>query len=154
MYNVFISYSTKDLHVVSKFKEMLSVPVIDVFIAEYSMKPGSKLDEEIIDAIRDCDLFILLWSRISKKSEWVSQEIGIATTEEKTILPIVLNKGLSLPGFIKNRKYLAAYENPEEAQYFLRKTVFDMAKKHQKKNGLIWLAIGAAFLWLISSGEE
>ncbi len=154
MYNVFISYSTKDLHVVSKFKEMLSVPVIDVFIAEYSMKPGSKLDEEIIDAIRDCDLFILLWSRNSKKSEWVSQEIGIATTEEKTILPIVLNKGLSLPGFIKNRKYLAAYENPEEAQYFLRKTVFDMAKKHQKKNGLIWLAIGAAFLWLISSGEE
>lgn len=154
MYKVFISYSTKDLHVVSKFKEMLSVPVIDVFISEYSLPPGSKLDEEIIDAIRDCDLFILLWSRNSRKSEWVSQEIGIATTEEKTILPIVLDIGLSLPGFIKNIKYLAAYEDPEKAQNFLRKTVFDMAKKHQKKNGLIWLAIGAAFLWLISSVEE
>lgn len=154
MYKVFISYSTKDLHVVSKFKEMLSVPVIDVFISEYSLPPGSKLDEEIIDAIRDCDLFILLWSRNSKKSEWVSQEVGIATAEEKTIIPVVLEKELSLPGFIKNIKYLAAYEDPEKAQNFLRKTVFDMAKKHQKNNGLLWLAIGAAFLWLISSGEE
>jgi len=81
MYNVFISYSTKDLHVVSKFKEMQSVPVIDIFIAEYSLPPGSILDEEIIDAIRDCDLFILFWSRNSKKSEWVSYNTGCLKSE-------------------------------------------------------------------------
>jgi len=50
----------------------------------------------------------------SKESEWVAQEIGMATSESKTIIPVVFKKQLELPAFIKNTKYLPAYEDPEE----------------------------------------
>jgi len=112
-YKVFISYATKDLLTVNHVKRLLSDVSIEVYVAEYSALPGTVLDEAIIRAIESCDLFILLWSRHSKTSEWVQQEIGIATHAKKTIMPIVLEPNLNLPGFIQKLKYLAAYKNPK-----------------------------------------
>jgi hypothetical protein len=43
-------------------------------------------------------------------SEWVNQEIGIAHGNHKPILPSVLEHGLSLPGFIKELRYVAAFQ--------------------------------------------
>ena len=59
-----------------------------------------------------------------------------------------------LPGFIKKLKYLPAYKNPVNQMTWLRTHVFDRARKKQQTDGLTWLGIGAAFLWLISRDDE
>jgi hypothetical protein len=152
-YKVFISYSTKDMKLVDHFKNLLYQPSIETFIAEYSIVPGKKLTPEIVQALKDCNLFVLLWSGNSKESEWVTQEIGIAVAEEKTILPVVLEANIELPGFIKDRKYLPIYKTPEESVQWLKQNIFDRAQEKQKKDGLVWLALGFAFFWLINQNK-
>jgi hypothetical protein len=153
-YKVFISYATKDLLIVNHVARLLKDASIEVYIAEYSALPGTDLDEDIIAAIESCDLFILLWSQNSKASEWVPQEIGIARHAKKTIIPVVLEANLNLPGFIKKLKYLPAYKNPVNQMTWLRTHVFEHARKKQQTDGLTWLGIGAAFIWLLSRDDE
>jgi len=148
-YKVFISYSTKDLATVQHLRSMLQNSAIEVFVAEYSVAPGQSLPAEIIAAIKACNPLILLWSENSKTSQWVPQEIGIAASEQKTIIPVVLQPDMSLPGFIQGRKYLAAHQNPEQAFAWLKANVFEQAQKQAQTDGLVWLGLGAAFLWLL-----
>lgn len=149
-YKVFISYSTNDFPLVEHVRRLLVNPEVEVFIAEYSVSAGAKLAEGITDAIKKCDLFVLLWSRNSESSEWVPQEIGIAHGNNKLILPIVLENRLQLPGFIKELKYLPAYRNPSESLIWLQRNIFSRAEEQQQTKGLALLGIGAAIVWLLS----
>ena len=149
-YRVFVSYSTNDFPAVERVRRILSSPAVEIFIAEYSVAPGTPLSKEILDAIRSCDQFILLWSKNSRGSEWVTQEIGIARGQEKPILPIVLEHGLQLPAFISDLKYLDASQNADEAYLWLQHNVFQKVQKQQQTNALIGLGIAAAFVWLIT----
>jgi hypothetical protein len=90
-YNVFISYSSKNLHIVDWARATLAQPgATEVFAAEYSVLPSQVLNDEIVQAIRACDLFVLLWSHDARASDYVPQEIGIAVGCNKTILPVVM----------------------------------------------------------------
>lgn len=149
-YKVFISYSTNDFPIVEHVRRLLTNPAVEVFIAEYSVGPGSQLNDTIVTAIKKCDLFVLLWSRNSKFSEYVPQEIGIARGDNKPILPIVLEDGLQLPGFIKELKYLPAYRNPAESLIWLQQNIFNRAEKQQQTNALVLLGLGVALVWLFS----
>jgi hypothetical protein len=99
-------------------------------------------------------LFILFWSRHSKASEWVPQEIGIATHAKKTFMPVVLEPNLELPGFIKKLKYLPAYKDPYYAMGWVTGNVYGLAREKQQRDGLTWLGIGAAVVWLISRDDK
>ena len=149
-YKVFISYSTNDFPIVEHVRRLLAGPELEVFIAEYSVEPGAVLDQAILSAIKTCDLFVLLWSRNSRGSEWVPQEIGAARGDGKTILPIVLEDGLSLPAFISDLKFLPAYRNPSESFIWLQQNVFQRAQKQQKTNALALLGLGAVLVWLFT----
>src|SRR4051812_24772494 len=108
-FSIFISYSTQDLRLAAGMKKVLDAAGSSVYLAEYSAPPGVALTAHIAGAIKACDLFILLWSTHSKSSEWVPQEIGLAQAYRKQILPVVLEPGLGLPGFIRDIKYLRHY---------------------------------------------
>jgi len=149
-YKVFVSYSTNDFPIVDHVQSLLASPEVDVFVADYSVSPSEPLGETILQALRSCDLFILLWSRNSKASEWVSQEIGVAIDQNKTILPIVLEDGLKLPGFISNLKYLPAYRKPEESYLWLKQNILSHAQKQQQTKTLVIFGLAVAFLWLIN----
>lgn len=147
---VFISYSTKDFLTVSFVRSLLVSAPVEVFVAEYEVTPGAALAPAIITAIKQCDVFILLWSANSKESEWVPQEIGIAKSDNKQIIPVVLHSGLTLPGFICDLKYLDVPKDPESAFTWLRDKVYARATEKQKQENLAWLALGGALLWLFS----
>jgi hypothetical protein len=121
-----------------------------VFVAEHSVEPGASLRETIIAAIRACDLFLLLWSRNSDESRWVQQEVGAATSAGRTILPILLDRDLPMPGLLGDTKYLRAHDDPEKALAWLRQNVFARALKKQQAEGLAWLGLGAAVLFLLT----
>jgi len=72
-------YSTKDLAQVNHIKTALrGLPDVKLFIAQYSLKRGQSLSIDVLKAINECDLFLLLWSKEAKNSEWVQMEIGAA----------------------------------------------------------------------------
>jgi hypothetical protein len=153
-YKLFVSYATADLAIVDKLREFFAEAEISVFAAEYNVVPGSPLSPTIEKAIRDCDLFLLLWSSRSRASDWVGQEIGLAKGQKKTILPVVLEPDLQLPGFISDLKYLAAHKNPERALAWLKKNIFSRAAAKDKQEGLVWLGLGAGLVWLLSQGDQ
>ena len=161
MFNVFVSYSTKDLKNVSELQQSLAGTDVSVFIAEHSVKASDHLSERISAAISSCDLFVLLWSDNAKASEWVSQEIGKAHSLNKKILPLVLTEGLTLPGFIGGLKYLPVYQDPagtiQKAQeivlngYREKMAAIQKATEKQKQGEAITLiGLGMLFFWAIS----
>jgi TIR domain len=140
-YNVFISYSSKNLHIVDWARSTLAQPgITEVFAAEYSVLPSQVLNGAIIRAIRTCDLFVLLWSHDARVSDYVPQEIGIAVGCNKTILPVVMEDNVPVPGFITNLKYLAAHKNWDGSFEWLAQFVHDNATKLQNAKALGALA--------------
>ena len=145
-YKVFISYSTKDIPNVDALRKLLQFPDVECFVSEYAVTPGAPLAPTIKTAIQTCDLFVVLWSKNALASEWVSQEIGIAHGGQKPILPFVLEKNLQLPGFIKELRYVAAFQNPEQAMYGLREIVLKNSMAKQNQQNVAAIAIGAILL--------
>ena len=149
-YTVFISYSTTNLHVVDWARATLTQPgVTQVFAAEYSVLPSQKLNDEIVRAIRACDLFVLLWTHDARSSDYVPQEIGIAIGCNKTILPVVMEENVPVPGFITNLKYLPAHKNWDGSFQWLTQFVHDNAER--QKNAKTLGALAATILggiWL------
>lgn len=149
-FKIFISYSTKDLHIVNQVKNLASGKNIELFVAQYSIVPSQILSNSIEYAISNCDLFILLWSQNSKSSEWVPQEIGIAKAYGKTILPIILDKQLTLPGFINDLKYLDATSNLNDALNWLETHLSNLAFNKLQKERIAILGTGALILYMLS----
>jgi hypothetical protein len=147
---IFISYSTLDLPIVSFVQSILDGTQVEVFVAEYGVAPGQPLSLPIINAIKQCDLFLLIWSKNSKASDWVPQEIGIAKAENKRIMPVLLQSDLKLPGFISDLKYLDVPKDPRGAFTWLRDNVLAQATEKQNQEAVAWLALGGALLWLLS----
>lgn len=153
-YKVFISYSTKDIPNVDALRETLRFPDVECFVSEYAVTPGTPLAPTITAAIVACDLFVLLWSKNAHSSEWVSQEIGIAFANHRAILPFVLDQGLALPGFIKELRYVAAFQNPQQAMYSLRETVMKNSLVKQNQQALGALALGGLVLLAIVAANR
>lgn len=146
-YKIFISYSTRDLSTVNLIRSSLQNLPVEIFVAEYSALPGNNLSQTIEQAIKNSDLFILLWSKNSQESSWVPQEIGIAKASGKIILPIILTPNLPLPGFIQDLKYLDINQNPIQALQFLQIHVLALANTQQQQ-GIAWLVIVGIVLLL------
>lgn len=157
MFKVFISYSTHDLKNVAELRQSLVGTGVEAFIAEHSVAASQPLSETISAAIATCDLFVLLWSANAKASEWVPQEIGKAHSLNKTILPLVLEEGLDLPGFICGLKYLPVFRDPQaamaQAQEFILKQ-FEAkqaaARQKEQEQARNVLVLGGLLLWLFS----
>ena len=156
-FKIFISYSSKDLQDVEKLEQHIKETPIEVFIAEHSVLPGEGLTQTITRAIDECDLFIVLWSKNARASEWVSQEIGHAHSLNKQILPLVLTENTKLPGFITDLKYLPIYKNEEAALTKARDLIIklyenklEVEQKQRLNNTLALLGFGALLLWTFS----
>jgi hypothetical protein len=161
VYRVFISYSTNDLPLVNKLRpalyQMRSMGV-EVYIAEYNVPPGARLDEHIKSHLACCDLFCVLWSRNAKESAWVSQEIGLAEAHRRLIVPIMLDDGLPLPGFIQDRKYISACEGIECASQRLTQIINDnlhqkavVLQQQKDKNAVAVIFLGALLFIVLAA---
>lgn len=157
MFKVFVSYSTLDLQNVAELQRALIGTGVRVFVAEHSTLPSQSLPLSISGAIAACDLFVLIWSRNAKASDWVSQEIGQAISLRKQILPLVLTEGMALPGFINDLKYVPVFKDRAKGIVSARNVMLRLfrakqaaEKKQKEKENMALLGIGAFFLWAIS----
>ena len=151
-FSVFISYSTHDLANATALQSRVASAGAQPFLAQYSVAPGQALSAEIITAIRNCDLFLLLWSDHARGSDWVPQEIGIARGADKAIVPVVLHPGIQLPGFIRDLKYLEVYMDPTAAVQWLCQEI-NTRMKQKDSDRLVALGVVGAILLLMASSR-
>lgn len=155
---VFLSYSTKDLVVATAIWERLRAEGHEVYFAEVTMIYGSVIPSELELKIKGCDVFVVLWSKSAKESEWVASEIGLAKGANRESLTVILDRDLQPPVLFSDRKFLPAYQSFHQALEHLSQTAsYHAAKKREfedtqrKQSNLAILGLGALILFAISS---
>ena len=87
-YDIFISYSSKDSHVVHGYAKYLEQQGYSVWYDVKGLFVGSEFSQEIVTAIEHSKLFIFFSSENSNRSDWIKGEILTAQKFGKTILPV------------------------------------------------------------------
>lgn len=159
-FKIFVSYSTKDLQHVELLKTELADTSLDIFIAEHSVNPSEEIAAKIKIAIKDCDLFLVIWSKNAKNSGWVSQEIGQANALGKQILPLSLDKKTPPSGFIETIKHIPMHEDIQQGIAQAKKIAMDAytkkfalvqqrkQQKEQQESTNVVLGLGLLFFWI------
>jgi len=80
---VFISHSTKDLHLVREIEERLDNYGIEPIIAEDIPQPGAELEEKFKALIRESTIFLAFLTQSGVNSEWVIKETNYALSLDK-----------------------------------------------------------------------
>lgn len=87
----FISYSSKDRTIVNPIMDILVANGLKTWIAPDDIPVGSNYSDVINEAIKNCNLFVVVLTKDAQESLWVQREIERAITYEKSILPIQID---------------------------------------------------------------
>jgi adenylate cyclase len=89
-HDLFISYSSKDKDQADQLAELLLSAGLSVWIDRAGIHAATNWSKEIVTAINDCTVFVLLLSAASLASHNVIKEVSLASEKRKKILPIDL----------------------------------------------------------------
>ncbi len=85
---IFFSYSTDDKTIVGVLKDSLESYGFEVFLAHDDIEPCKEWEDEIMENLKMCDIFIPLLTDSFRNSKWTDQETGIAVATNKFIIPL------------------------------------------------------------------
>ena len=111
---VFISYSSKEYIEATKVCIYLESKGIKCWMAPRNITPGESYASQIVTAINECSVLVLLASQDSNDSGHVSNEISIAFDKKKTIIPFRLkefNFSDEFIYFLGRKHWINAFEN-------------------------------------------
>lgn len=123
---VFISYSTKESDSANLVHSYLEGNGINCWIASHNIEGGESFAVQIVDAIGDCSAFILMASENSNNSPHVSNELSLALSARKKIIPFRLNDFIpskSSQYFLQQAQWIDAYLDMNEGLKNLLKAV-------------------------------
>ena len=86
----FISYSRINKDFALQLALELRSSGFDVWLDQLDIPTGSRWDDEVEDALEDCEIFMVILTPASSTSDNVKDEIGYAIDTGKRILPILL----------------------------------------------------------------
>jgi len=87
MYDVFVSYSSKDQKIADDVVNYLESVKIKCWIAYRDADAGELYAASIIKAIKNSSIYLLVFSENSNNSKHVLKEIDAACKYEKIIIP-------------------------------------------------------------------
>lgn len=87
--DIFISYSRRDQEFVTRLASDLNEQVSGVWFDQSAIQMGQKWHDEIMDGIRECNVFIVVLSPDSVESKYVQEEVNKALELGKTIFPVI-----------------------------------------------------------------
>lgn len=104
---VFLSHAKADSDHVSLVARQIEALGIKVYLAEHDSMPGTSLAQKVEDAITRCHAVVVLITTTSINSAFVQQEVGIAHSRNKPIIPIV-ESGIDIRklGILQGVEYL------------------------------------------------
>jgi len=114
-HDVFISYSSKDKITADAICHVLEQNGVRCWIAPRDIPPGANYGGEIIRGIKDCKVFLLIFSKDSNASPAVAKEVERAILGyRKTVIPFRINDvamSENLEFFLTDVHWLDAYPN-------------------------------------------
>ncbi|MTK53109.1 FISUMP domain-containing protein [Paludibacter sp.] len=115
-HDVFISYSSKNKTTADAICHVLEEHEIRCWIAPRDIVGGQKYGDVIEEAIKNCKVFVIIFSEESRISPWVESELNLAFTDRRTIVPFKIDSSV-LEGemrlILNNKHWIEAYPNPE-----------------------------------------
>lgn len=156
-YNVFISHSTHDQGLVISLASLISKYGIGVFVAEWYLSPGERLDNKVFDQINNSDCVVVLLTHKGIRSNWVQQEVGYALNSQKPLIPLV-EKGIDQKdlGALQGKEYIE-YDPYQPYQALTRTATYVSSlhlKKTEKEKALLVAGGILAFLLLLSEEKK
>ena len=144
---IFISYNKKDSNFVHQLHSYIPSKV-KLFLFEDKVKPGDNAWRAILKKLDLAEVFILLLSKNSMKSERVLEEIGYAVKAQKMIVPIVVDSEIRPYGMIRGIKLInfrrEHKKTIKELQSFIKKL-----KKEKRIDNWAVLGIIVFILFLL-----
>ncbi len=91
-YDIFISYSRKDIKEVTQFVDMLKmqIPGITYWFDLTGIESGDEFEDKIISAISNSSYVLFMMSESSMHSQWTKDEVMYARNIGKKVIPIIL----------------------------------------------------------------
>jgi hypothetical protein len=144
---IFISYSSKYRDLVERLRLALVAEGHEPFVDRAELEPGQPFDEELREAIDDCDLFVYLVSPESVAAgSYALAELGLVQTRwphpRGRVLPVKLAPTPlpSVPPYLKAVTMLEPQGDPVPG------IVAAIARLAPGRRRLLWLAAAAALL--------
>ena len=97
MTQVFLSYSDKDEEIKEKIRQTLMRECYTIWMNKTDIKTGTAFQEAINQGIEGADNFVYLLSPDSLESEYCMQELSQALTNNKRIIPLLIDSNLKIP---------------------------------------------------------
>jgi len=88
---IFISHSHHEKEMAGEIKSEVGRFGASAFVAHEDIRPTREWQDEIIENLKQCDVFLAILTSNFEKSEWTDQETGIAIALGKTIIPIKID---------------------------------------------------------------
>ena len=117
---VFISYSQPDYACASELVARVESEGIDCWMAPRDIAPSADWAAEIIDAISNARVMILIFSTSSNDSPQVRREVERAVHKNVNILPFRIERvapSKSLEYFLSSQHWMDAFPPPRETHY-------------------------------------
>jgi len=155
-YKVFISHSTRNQGLVISLSNLLSKFGVEVFVAEWYLAPGERIDKKVFEQIEGSDCVVVLLTRNGIRSNWVQQEIEYSL-QRKPVIPLV-EKGIDPNdlGALRERDIIE-YDPYNYQQALLKLSTYVKSlklKKEEQENALLVVGGLLAFLLLLSLGDK
>ncbi len=137
-HDVFISYSSKDKSVADAVCAYLENSRMRCWIAPRDITPGNKYGQDILDAIRESKVMVVIFSSNANQSEHVSAEIERAMNKGIIIIPFRIENVMptgEMEYYLSGRHWLDALTIPMEQHIqTLLKTVGSLLGKQDCGN--------------------
>lgn len=120
MAEVFVSYSKSDRTCAFEIVQALESRGIGVWVAPRDIAPSADWAEEILQAISNSRLMVLIFSAESNNSPQVRREVERAVHRDLPVLPFRIEDVLptkSLEYFLSTQHWMDAFSAPRDAQY-------------------------------------
>lgn len=114
---IFVSYSHVDKWQVSQITKILEGTGHQVWF-DYELLPGQNWQNEILEKIDWCEIFLYALSPESVASDWCQWEFYEAITLDKSVLPVLLQANTKLPKPLENIQYADFTAGPTDEAVF------------------------------------
>jgi len=158
-YKVFLSHSTRNQGLVISLANLLAKFGVEVFVAEWYLAPGERIDKKVLEQIEISDCVVVLLTQNGIRSNWAQQEIEYSLHCNKLVIPLV-EKGTNPKdlGVLQVRDINIIEYDPYNYQSALLKLSTYVKslklKKEEQENTLLVVGSLLAFLLLLSLGDK
>jgi hypothetical protein len=132
MGKIFLSYAYADLGKINQQIGQLKSFGYDIWADTSALKVGTHWNSEIVNAISNCDAFLLFLSNSSMKSNNIRAEVQIAYDHNRRIIPIKLEK-VTIPPELEFILAGSQWIDAEEVDFFARLFVALGSDVHAEK---------------------